>query len=104
MNLEEGEGGEGRRERGKREGGRGEQGHTYISLKHVVVFFLGTERFLQDHDVPLVVCVLFLEGLHLGRECEDLLVPLLDLQPRLFELGEARQLARLLIFHGYVFF
>lgn len=53
---------------------RGMMKFTNVCLKHVVVFLLGAEGLLQDCYVPLVVLVLFLEGLHLGRHCQDLLV------------------------------
>ena len=39
---------------------------TYVSLKHRVVFLLGTQAFLQHGDMLLVVLVLFLQGFHLG--------------------------------------
>lgn len=61
-------------------------GRTHVSLKHVVVFLFGAERFLQHGDVTLVVGVLLLQGLHLRGQRKNFLVSLLNLQPGLLQL------------------
>lgn len=50
------------------------------------MFLLCAERLLKYCDMALVVLVLLLQRLHLGCHRQYLLVPSLDLQPKLVQL------------------
>ena len=63
---------------------------THVSLKHIVVFFFGTQRFFQNHYMALVVLMLFFQGLHLGWQSKNFLISLLNLKTRFFKLAAKR--------------
>ena len=50
------------------------------------MFLLGAQALFQDSNVLLVVLVLLLQGLHLGRHLEDLLLAPGDLQAQILNL------------------
>jgi hypothetical protein len=58
----------------------------YVGLQHVVVLLFGRQRFLEHGDVPLVIRVLLLQGLHLGANRQHVLVSSRNLGSEFFQL------------------